>query len=398
MTTRVTRQVAGRVTGRPAVALLAVAFVTAMAGTTLPTPLYPLYQQAFGFAELLTTVVFATYAVGVVAALLLVGSWSDHVGRKPMLRAGLLLSAAAAIVFVVADSTASLFAGRVLSGLSAGIFTGTATAAVVDVAPEQGKAKAGLVAASANMGGLGLGPVLAGVLAQYAPDPLRLCYLVDLALVVVAGAAVELVAEPVQRTGRPRLRLQRLAVPAEIRLVFVRAAIAGFAGFAVLGLFTAISSAFLGTVLHDTNLAVVGAVVVALFVASTAGQLATTRLGDRLALVAGCVGLIVGMVGVGASLAARSLPLLVAGAIVAGLGQGMGFRAGLTSVTIAGPAERRGEITSTYFFVLYIGITVPVIGVGAASSVFGLVHAGMAFAGGVAVLAAVALALLARRG
>lgn len=397
MTTRVANRAAGRVTGWPAVALIAFAFVVAMTGTTVPTPLYPLYQRTFGFGELLTTVVFATYAVGVVAALLLVGGWSDRLGRKPMLRAGLALSAVAAIVFVVADSTALLFLGRLLSGLSAGIFTGTATATLVDVAPENGKTKAGLVAASANMGGLGLGPVLAGVLAQYAPDPLGLTYLVDVALVVLAAVAVELVAEPLERTGRVRLRLQRLAVPAEIRLVFVRASIAGFAGFAVLGLFTAVSSAFLGTVLHDDNRAVVGAVVLALFVASTAGQLLTTRMSDRLALIVGCAGLIAGMLLVGSSLAARSLPLLVAGAAVAGLGQGMGFRAGLTALTIAGPGDRRGEITSTYFFVLYIGITVPVIGVGAAASAFGLVRAGMVFAGGVAVLAAIALALLTRR-
>lgn len=394
MTTRVANRAAGRVTGWPAVALIAFAFVVAMTGTTVPTPLYPLYQRTFGFGELLTTVVFATYAVGVVAALLLVGGWSDRLGRKPMLRAGLALSAVAAIVFVVADSTALLFLGRLLSGLSAGIFTGTATATLVDVAPENGKTKAGLVAASANMGGLGLGPVLAGVLAQYAPDPLGLTYLVDVALVVLAAVAVELVAEPLERTGRVRLRLQRLAVPAEIRLVFVRASIAGFA---VLGLFTAVSSAFLGTVLHDDNRAVVGAVVLALFVASTAGQLLTTRMSDRLALIVGCAGLIAGMLLVGSSLAARSLPLLVAGAAVAGLGQGMGFRAGLTALTIAGPGDRRGEITSTYFFVLYIGITVPVIGVGAAASAFGLVRAGMVFAGGVAVLAAIALALLTRR-
>lgn len=398
MATRVARQVAGRATGWSAVTLVAVAFAVAMIGTTLPTPLYPLYQQAFGFGELLTTVVFATYAIGVVAALLLVGNWSDHLGRRPMLRAGLGLSAAAAIVFVLADSTAWLFAGRVLSGLSAGIFTGTATAALVDVAPRGRKSRAGLIAAGANMGGLGLGPLLAGVLAQWAPGPLRLSYLVHLGLVVVAAVAVECVAEPVERVPSPRLRPQRLAVPAEVRPVFIRAAIAGFAGFAVLGLFTAVSPAFLGTVLHNTNRAVDGALVLAVFAASTAGQVASARIGERPALLAGCAGLIAGMLLVGASLPTASLPLLVVGAIVAGAGQGMGFRAGLTSVTVAGPAGRRGEIISTYFFVLYIGITIPVIGEGAAASAFGLVPAGMAFAGGVAVLAAIALALLARRG
>ncbi|WP_027941838.1 MFS transporter [Amycolatopsis taiwanensis] len=392
------RQAAGRVAGWPAAALLAVAFAIAMIGTTLPTPLYPIYQQAFGFGELLTTIVFATYAIGVVAALLLMGSWSDHLGRRPMLRAGLVLAAASAIVFVLADSTAWLFPGRVLSGLSAGIFTGTATAALVDVAPRGRKARAGLIAAGVNMGGLGLGPVLAGVLAQYAPGPLRLPYLVHLGLVVVAAIAVECVAEPVGRAHRPRLRPQRLAVPAEVRPVFVRAAIAGFAGFAVLGLFTAVSPAFLDSVLHNTNRAVVGALVLAVFAASTAGQVASARIGDRPALLAGCAGLIAGMLLVGSSLPTASLPLLVTGAIVAGLGQGMGFRAGLTSVTVAGPADRRGEIISTYFVVLYIGIAIPVIGEGAAASAFGLVPAGMAFAAGVAVLAAIALALLTRRG
>jgi hypothetical protein len=100
---------------------------------------------------------------------------------------------------------------------------------------------------------------------------------------------------------------------------------------------------------------------------------------------------------VGASLPARSLPLLVLGAVVAGFGQGTGFRAGLTAVTVGAPEGNRAEITSAYFVVLYVGITIPVIGEGAAASAFGLVPAGTAFAAGVALLALVALALLARR-
>ncbi|TVT19072.1 MFS transporter, partial [Amycolatopsis acidiphila] len=307
-----------RARGWTGVALLVVAFATAMLGTTLPTPLYPEYQRVFGFGELMTTVVFATYAVGVVAALLLFGRWSDQLGRRPMLQAGLALSAASALVFTFADATAWLFAGRVLSGLSAGIFTGTATAAVVDVAPEDGRARASLVAAAANMGGLGLGPLLSGVLAQYAPIPLKLCYLVDLGLVVLAGVAVALVAEPVERARRPRLTPQRIAVPAGMRGAFTRAAIAGFAGFAVLGLFTGVSPAFLGTVLHNENRALVGVVVLVLFAASTAGQLVSARLGERRAMIVGCAGLIAGMVLIGASLPLASLPVLLAGAVVAG--------------------------------------------------------------------------------
>jgi MFS family permease len=178
--------------------------------------------------------------------------------------------------------------------------------------------------------------------------------------------------------------------------VFIRAAIAGFAGFAVMGLFTAVSPAFLGTVLHNTNHAVTGAVVLSVFLASTLGQSLSMALGERRALVLGCVDLIAGMILVGTSLLARSLALLIVGALIAGFGQGMSFRAGLGAVASASPPEKRGEITSTFFVMLYVGIAIPVIGEGAAAVVFGLTVSGVVFAALVAILALAALLLLSR--
>jgi MFS family permease len=382
--------------GWASVALIATAFAIAMLGTTLPTPLYPLYEKAFGFGELITTVVFAAYAVGVIAALLLFGHWSDQLGRRPMLLAGLVLSGLSAVVFLLAGSLGWLFAGRVLSGLSAGIFTGTATATIVDLAPEEGKSRASLIAAAVNMGGLGAGPLVAGALAQYAPLPLALCFVVDLLLVVLAVFGVYVVAEPVRRIGTVRLRPQKITVPTDIRGVFTRSAIAGFAGFAVMGLFTAVSPAFLTTVLHNTNHAVTGAVVLSVFLASTLGQSLSMAIGERRALTLGCVGLIVGMIFVGASLLVRSLTVLIIGAIIAGLGQGMSFRAGLGAVAGASPPDKRGEITSTYFVMLYVGIAIPVIGEGAAAVALGLTVSGVVFAALVAVLATTVLLLLRR--
>lgn len=379
-----------------AITLIGAVFAITMLGTTLPTPLYPLYEKTFGFGELVTTVVFAVYAAGVIAALLLFGHWSDQLGRRPMLQAGLVLSGLSAIVFLLAGTLGWLFVGRVLSGLSAGIFTGTATATIVDLAPEEGRSRASLIAAAVNMGGLGAGPLLAGVLAQYAPLPLTLCFVVDLVLVGLAVVGVQAVAEPVRRPRTVRLRPQEIAVPAEIRGVFTRAAIAGFAGFAVMGLFTAVSPAFLGTVLHDTNHAVTGAVVLSVFIASTIGQSLSMVIGERRALILGCAGLIAGMIVVGASLPLRSLAMLIGGAVIAGLGQGMSFRAGLGSVTSASAPDKRGAITSSYFVMLYIGIAIPVIGEGAAAKAFGLIVSGMAFAALVAILAVVVLMLLVR--
>jgi MFS family permease len=339
--------------------------------------------------------VFATYAIGVTAGLLLFGHWSDQLGRRPMLFAGLALSALSALVFLLPSALAWLFVGRLLSGLSAGIFTGTATAAIVDLLPEN-RDRASLFAATVNMGGLGAGPLLAGILAQYAPLPVRLCFIVDLVLVALSFGCVLLVREPAARPANPRLGVQRIRIPREIRPIFTRAAIAGFAGFAVLGLFSAVSPAFLGTLLHETNRALVGAFALSAFLASVLGQIASTRIGSQHALRWGCAALIVGMILVAVSLPAASLALLVIGAIVSGAGQGMSFRAGLALVTAASPARQRGEITSAFFVTLYVAIAVPVIGEGAAATAWGLVTAGAVFAGLVAALAAVVLVLLAR--
>src|SRR5438105_3638422 len=192
----------------------------------------------------MVTVVFATYAAGVIAALLLAGHLSDEVGRRRALLPGLVFSALSAVVFLLADGLGLLIVGRVLSGLSAGIFTGTATATLLDLAPPEKRGRATLVATVANMGGLGLGPLLAGLLSELAGSPLRLTFWVDLGLLVPAAALVWAMPEPVAATRRVRLRLQLLRVPAEVRTVFVRAALAGFAGFAVLGLFTAVVPGF----------------------------------------------------------------------------------------------------------------------------------------------------------
>jgi MFS family permease len=380
--------------------VVAYSFVVTMLGTTLPTPLYPIYQQQYGYTGLLVTVIYAAYAVGVIAALLLLGRLSDQIGRRPVLLAGLALSALSAVVFLAPFGLPGLFAGRVISGLSAGVYTGTATAALLDLVPADGRARASLVGAAVNMGGLGLGPVVAGVLAQYAPAPLTLPYVASLVLLVPAAVGVAVVPEPVRDATSWRgasLRPQRLRVPSEARPVFVRSVIAGFAGFAVLGLFTAVSPSFLAQVLDVHNHAADGFVVFSLLAASTVGQLASSRLGEQAALVGGSAVLGVGALGIALALLVASLPVLVVAAVVAGLGQGASFRAGLGAVGAASPEAQRAEVSSSFFVVTYVALSVPVIGVGAAAQGVGLTTAGVGFSVVVALLAAVAVAALLRR-
>jgi MFS family permease len=371
-----------------------------MLGTTLPTPLYPLYGQRFGFGALTVTLVYAAYALGVLAALLAFGRASDYLGRRPVLLAGLGLSAMSSTVFLVAGSAHSggltaLFAGRVLSGLSAGIFTGTATATLADLAGRHRQRRASVIAAVANIGGLGLGPLVSGVLASFAAGPLHTSYLVHLALLAAAVAAILAVPEPAPATGARRLRWQRLEVPAAIRPAFAQAATAGFAGFALLGLFTALCPNVLALLGHSEP-ALTGLVVLAVFAASAAGQVASAALETKPALLAGTAVLVLGLVLLAASLAAGSLALLLVAGMIGGAGQGLSFRAALGLVTEISPAPQRAGVASSFFAVAYIAISVPVVGVGAGTQVYGLVRTGQVFAGLLAVLGLLALAGLAR--
>ncbi|GAB2918179.1 MFS transporter [Rhodococcus aerolatus] len=378
----------------PAFAALALTFAVVMLGATLPTPMYGLYQRELGFSPLVQTVIFAVYAVGVLGALLAFGRWSDALGRRPLLLAGLGFALVSSVVFLLAGPVWVLLVGRLLSGLSAGIFAGTATAAVIEAAPEAWRDRAPFVATGANIGGLGLGPLLGGLAVQYLPAPLHLSFAVHVA--AVAGCVLLVLAAPETVDVAPDARPQRqpLAVPAEVRGVFVGAAIAGFAGFAVLGLFTAISPQLDAQVLGQRNVAVTGLVVFLLLGSSAAAQVALRGMAADRALDLGCVLLAVGILLVGLSVGVASFLALVAGAVVAGVGQGLTFSKGLAAVNAEVDPGARAGVTSSYFVVLYVAISLPVVGIGAAIGPLGLVTAGLTFTVGVAVLALVALVLL----
>ena len=369
--------------------MLAYAFAAIMVGTTLPTPMYALYGEQMHFAVLTTTVIYATYAGGVLFALLAFGRWSDAIGRRPVLLAGVVFAVASAAVFLVAHSVSMLLVGRVLSGLSAGIFTGTATAAVIEAAPENWRTRAAAVATVANIGGLGTGPLLAGLLVEYAPGPLHLSFIVHIVLALLAGAAVLIVPETSQRTGS--IGVQRLSVPAEVRTVFVIAALAAFAGFAVTGLFTAVAPSFLSQVVGITNHAVAGLIACSIFAASAVAQVAARTMNPQRAVAIGCAILVVGMVILAVALHFSSLAGLIAAAVVSGIGQGISFSRGLAAVAERTPPGRRAEVSSTYFVVAYVAISLPVVGEGLAARRWGLQTAGVTFAIAVAILSIICL-------
>ncbi len=349
--------------------LLAFVLTATMLGTTLPTPLYVIWQAQWHFSAVVVTVTFAVYAAGVLAALLLAGRSSDQAGRRPVLAAALGCSALSTVVFILAPDVGVLFIGRILSGFSAGLMTGTATATLTELTPASRRAS--LVATAANMGGLGLGPLIAGLFAQYAPDPTTLVFEVYLAILAVAALCLLLVPETVSPRRRPTLRFAGLGVPEQARGEFIAAGVAGFAAFSLLGLYSALAPTFLDSVLHDSSHAVAGAVVFGLLATGAITQLLVARLESRRVVLGGLGLFLAGLALIVAALSQPSLALFLIGTVVAGVAIGAVFMGSLATANRLAPPQQRAQTISTYFVLCYCGLIIPVIGVGIASEFIG---------------------------
>ena len=383
---------------RAAFWLLAFVFAVTMLGTTLPTPLYVIYQARWHFAASIVTLIFAVYAAGVLAALLLAGRSSDQAGRKPVLAVALGASALSTVVFILAPDVGVLLAARIVSGLSAGLMTGTATAALTELVPASAGRRASLVATAANMGGLGLGALVAGLFAQYAPHPTTLVFVVYLAVLAIAGVCLRFVPETVSLRQRPALRLAGISLPEQGRGEFIAAGVAAFSAFSLLGLFSALAPTFLGSIMHEQNHAVQGGAVFLIFGVGTLTQLLVSRFSSRRVVLAGLGLFLAGLGLIVAALAQAGVALFLAGTVVAGVAVGAVFMGSLATANRLAPPGRRGQAVSAFFVACYCGLVIPVVGVGVASQFIGDFRSVLALSILLAVLCLFALASIARAG
>ena len=349
-------------------------FAVTMAFSALPTPLYVLYQARDHFSTFLVTVIFAAYAVGVVASLFLAGHLSDWAGRRRMTLLAVLTNMFSGLLFLLWPATAGLIVARVVSGVSVGMLTATATAYLNELhaaaRPDAGTTRSEIVATAANLGGIGLGPLLAGLLAQFAGRPLVLPYLVAEALMLAGAVALAAAPEtaPVLRgEQRPAYHPQRVSVPRAQRPRFLAAAVAGGAVFALFGVFTSVAPSLLADLLHNHSHAVAGAVAFAVFGAAAAAQVIFGQAGRRAQVALGLAAVLAGLALVTASVWLPSFWLLLAGGIVAGAGSGAAFRGLVATVLSMTPASARGEGLAGLFLGAYIGLAIPVVGLGVAT-------------------------------
>ncbi len=375
------------------------AFFTIMSGATIPTPLYPLYADRFGFSPFVITLIFAAYSAGVIAALLGTGPWSDEIGRKPLLLGGLGTTALAAIAFTLADGLTMLLLARALQGFAVGIYASTATVAVTELAPEGQKRIGGFGATAANMGGLGGGAIIGGIVITLAPAPLVTPYLVHLAMAGLSLLALWWLPEPGERSPDPQLRAQGLAVPEEVRGIFVPSAIAAFAIFMICGFLGSVAPKYLGDVFgRQGDHILIGVVAGLIFLTSILGQWVEDMLPDRVVLPLGMATMTLGIAAITATLASQTLPGFVAAIAFAGIGHGIAFRGGLVALSSRAPQGQAAAVTATYFTIVYVAISVPVLIIGALQGPLGLVPMTIGYAIFSTLLSALALGLILRRG
>ncbi|CDX13143.1 Multidrug efflux protein [Mesorhizobium sp. ORS 3324] len=382
------------------VAMVAVAAMIAalFAGSTALTPLYVIYKQAFGFSQITLTLVYAVYVVGNLAALLFFGRLSDVIGRRPAALAAMSVAVVSAALFLLAENVAWLDVARILSGLGIGVGAGTGTAWLAELIEGEDKSRAAIIATSTNFLGLGGGALLSGLLAEYAPWPLRLIFAVYLALLLLVTLLIWRTRETVPETRRlAEMPMRpRLSVPTGIRAQFVAPAVTGFGAMALVGFYAALAPSILAQQLHVTSHAEAGGLFFELSIVAAATILATARLSSRFTMLAALVLMIPTVALIVAAQVFASAATMVIGTALCGVAAAFGYRGGLQVVNHIAPADRRAEVVSAFFVCCFCGNALPVIGIGVLSSWTSAIAASLAFAGMITIFALVALVFGAR--
>ena len=368
-----------------------------MAFSAVPAPLYVLYAARDGFGPLMVTVIFAAYAAGVMASLFLAGHLSDWMGRRRMAAIAVAVNLVSGVVFLTWPTVPGLLIARVISGLSIGMLTATATAYLseLDAAGHGGptRRRAEITATAANLGGLGFGRWSPASCPSTSADPLQVPYLVFEALLLIGLAGLALVPETVARPlARPGYRPQRVSVPADQRPLFFAAGAAAAAGFALLGLFTSLAPSFIAGTLHDPSHALAGTATFAVFGAAAVAQLALGRATLRRQLALGMGLLLLGLALITVAVWTASLALLLIGGVLAGSGVGALFKGSVSTVLGIAPPAARGETLASLFLAAYVGLAVPVVALGVATELLSTRTAVSAFA----VVLATVVALVSR--
>ena len=357
-----------RLTGRPAVLLLASVIVALLASSAAPTPLYAIYQAKWHFTPITTTVVFGVYAIAVLTALLVLGKLSDHVGRRPVLLTAIAVQAISLLIFATASGVPALLTARVVQGLSTGAALGAIGAAMLDIDRDLGT----FVNAVAPGTGTASGVILSALAIRFLPDPTHLIYLALIGVLALQAVAIATMRETVGRAPGALASLRpEIALPRTLWGPVLTAAPVLFAVWALAGLYAALGPALVHSLTGSGDVVLGGLSLFVLAASAVVAIIVLRRAPARAVMAFGSLTLAAGVAVTVVAVNAGWTGVFFAGSAIAGVGFGSGFQGGIrTVVPLAAPHQRAG-VVSLLYVVSYLGLGVPAVLAG-----FGIVHGG----------------------
>jgi MFS family permease len=377
---------------------VAVLLVLVLAASGVPSPLYRVYQQQFGFSSSVLTTIFAVYAFALLASLLVVGALSDHVGRRPVLAVALLVEAAAMVLFLVATDVGWLLAARIVQGLATGALTGAMGATLLDF-QRADRPLGPLVNSASPSFGLSAGAVGAGLLVEFVPSPTDWVFSgLAVAFVAAAFAVLRLPESSPRMPGALRSLRPQVHVPAPQRPAFLVALPCLVATWSLGGLYASLGPSLVAGVFSVDDHLVGSLLILALNGTGLLGSLAVRSTAPERAMVRGALVFALGVAGTVGALFAGSLALFFLAAVVSGFGFGSAFLGAMATVTRAVPAGERAGLLSAVFVVGYLAFSIPAIAAGLSAGALGLARTTEIYGAAVIVLALSAAAALQLRG
>jgi hypothetical protein len=355
-----------------------------------PSPLYGVYEAQWRFSATTLTAVFAVYALLLLVTLLVFGSVSDYLGRRPVILAGLAMAAGACGLFLAAHGTGLLFAARALHGAAVGTASSALGAALIDLQPE-GSRIAPVVTSAASLLGLAAGGLGTSALVQYGPAPTHLVWWLLLGTSLAAGAAVLAMPETAPRRPGVLASLRpRVAVPRQARATFAMALPCLIAVWMISGFYLSLGPSLATQVLGSPDLLWGGLVIFLLAGTGSAAAVVFRVLSGPAAMLAGCLALLAGAVATLAAIETASAAAFLTGTAVAGAGFGTAMLGAFRTVSALAAPGQRASLIAAYFIASYVAFSIPVVVAGLATTHFGLHRTALVYCAVIAVLAAVA--------
>jgi MFS family permease len=367
-----------------------------LAGSSAPTPLYRLYQETWALSPLTLTLIFAIYAITLLLSLLTVGSLSDYIGRRPVISAGLLLSAVSMVLFIEASSAGWLIAARAVQGLATGALTSTLSATILDTNRERGP----MLNSLTPFFGMAAGALVSSALVTFAPAPMQLVYIILLVLFLALAMAVWFLAETATpMTGAWASLKPHVAVPPQARRTMLLISPINIAAWALGGFYLSLMPSLFRVATGLTSPLLGGSVVASLTLSSAAAVLLVRHRPPRQVLIGGALAVIPGVTVTLTGVHLASAPILAIGTLIAGAGMGTAFFAASRSIMPLAETHQRAGLLAAFYVESYLAFSLPVIFIGLLAPHIGLPTASYLYGGSVMLLAALSLVgtLLARR-